>query len=415
MPMYGTIINYVAWYVFMFISVMWLLILLRNWGRPNNLGSNNSWFPVVSVLVPAYNEEQYLEKTLKSLLSLDYPKRMLDIIVVNDCSKDRTRKIAESFGKEGVRVLNNSVNMGKAASLNRAIPLCRGEFVACIDADSTVEPDILKKMTSYFKNPVVASVTPALKVENPRNMLEKAQYAEYILNIFLRKMLAFIDSVHVTPGVFSVYRKSVLQEIGGFDNDNLTEDMEIALRIHEAGYTIENNMNAISYTACPDRFRELYKQRVRWYRGAVQNAVKYKHMLFNRKYGNLGVFFLPFNLIAIVAIVAIFFLLSVNYVMSFIDYVWKFSLVNWDIMSFIPKSISMDSVFIYLVNTPLVLWAFGSVMALSLLLVSFRLANEKISIRRFSYFLYIFIFPFIYMFLWAVALVFEAAGRKRVW
>ncbi|MBM3303846.1 MAG: glycosyltransferase family 2 protein, partial [Candidatus Aenigmarchaeota archaeon] len=228
--MLGTIVNYVAWYVFMFISVMWLLIMLKNRHNHNNSGLNESWFPRVSVLIPAYNEERYLAKTVNSILSLNYPRKLLDIIIINDCSKDGTRRIAEGFRSSGVRVFNNRVNMGKAASLNRVLPLCRGELVACIDADSTAEPAVLKKMTGYFRNPKIAAVTPALKVENARNTLEKAQYAEYMLNILLRKMLALIDSVHVTPGVFSIYRKNVLLKLGGFDTDNLTEDMEIALR-----------------------------------------------------------------------------------------------------------------------------------------------------------------------------------------
>ncbi|MBM3303754.1 MAG: glycosyltransferase [Candidatus Aenigmarchaeota archaeon] len=246
-------------------------------------------------------------------------------------------------------------------------------------------------------------------------MLEKAQYAEYILNIFLRKMLAFIDSVHVTPGVFSVYRKRVLLEVGGFDEKNLTEDMDIALRIHDAGYSIENNLRAIAYTSCPDRLVELYKQRLRWYRGAVQNAVKYKHMLFNRRYGNLGLFFLPFNLIAIVAIVFIFFLLALDVASNMLSYAWRFGLVQWDFVTMIPKELSFDTALTYMLNTPLLLWVAGTTMALSLLVLSFRMAGEKISLRRFSYFLYVFIFPFIYMFFWASAMVHELAGRKRHW
>ncbi len=417
--MIGLIINYVAWYIFMFISVTWLLVLLRNRNNMKNMGENNSWFPKVSVIIPAYNEEQYLAKTIKSMLSLDYPRKLLDIIVVNDCSKDGTREIAEGFIPQGVRAFSNRKNMGKAASLNMVLPLCKGELIACIDADSTAEPSILKKMTGYFSNPKVAAVTPALKIENPRNMLEKAQYAEYILNIFLRKMLALFDSVHVTPGVFSIYRKKVLLDVGGFDKDNLTEDMEIALRIHQAGYSIENNLKAISYTACPEKIGELYHQRVRWYRGGLQNAIKYRNMLFNRKYGNLGVFFLPFNLIIIIAVVAIFCLLLLSYAQSAISYIWRFNLVGWDVIGMMPKEMTIgsaaNSIWIYVLNTPMTLWALGTLMSLFLIYLSFRVTGESLKKNRLSYLIYVFIFPFIYMIFWAVAFFSELLGRKRKW
>jgi len=415
MTSFSIIINYVAWYAFMFISVMWFLILLKNRGDMKNLREERRWLPRVSVIIPAYNEEQYLAKTIKSMLNLDYPRRLLDIVVVNDCSKDGTRKIAESFRSAGVRIFNNKINMGKAASLNRVLPLCRGELVACIDADSTAEPAILKKMTGYFRNPKIAAVTPALKVENAKNTLEKAQYAEYMLNILLRKMLALIDSVHVTPGVFSVYRKKVLLELGGFDKDNLTEDMEIALRIHGAGYSIENNMNAVSYTACPEKMGELYKQRVRWYRGGLQNAVKYKHMLFNRKYGNLGVFFLPFNLIIIIAIVAIFCTLVLDAASNILRSVFQFGLVRWDFLGMLPKEMSLSIIMDYVFNTPMVLWTIGTAVSLALLYLSFRMNSEKLQARRLSYFAYVFVFPFIYMVFWAAAVFYEVTGKKRKW
>ena len=119
---------------------------------------------LISITAPAYNEEGTLAKSIRSILSLDYPRRLLDIIVVNDCSTDRTGEIAEAFRKDGVRVLHNKVNMGKAAGLNRGTKVARHELIATVDADSVVEPAIIRKMVGYFADPKVASVTPALKV-----------------------------------------------------------------------------------------------------------------------------------------------------------------------------------------------------------------------------------------------------------
>ena len=264
------IVNYIAWYIFVFISVVWIIVMLQNRGKYSGKGARK--FPSVSVLIPAFNEEKTIGKTIKSVLALKYPKRLYEIIVINDGSTDGTERIVRRLQKRGkIKLISNKRNRGKAYSLNRGIRVSRGELIACLDADSVVRPDILEKTVGYFKDESIGVVTPALKVWRPRNFLEKIQYAEYLLNIFLRKALAFIDSIHVTPGVFSVYRKDVLKMAGGFEEGNLTEDMEIALKIHTLGYKIENNLDAVSYTVCPDRWRKLLKQRIRWYRGALQN------------------------------------------------------------------------------------------------------------------------------------------------
>jgi cellulose synthase/poly-beta-1,6-N-acetylglucosamine synthase-like glycosyltransferase len=414
-----TLINYAAWYVFVFIAVTWLIVLFSNWdgffSKPPRKRIKS--FPSVSVLIPAYNEEKNIERVVKSILRVDYPKGKLEVIVINDASTDRTRKIAEKLTRnEKVRLLNNRVNRGKAYSLNRGLKLARHELIACIDADSVVERDILKKMVSRFEDPRVASTTPALKVLKPKNFIEKIQFAEYLLNIFLRKSLAFIDSIHVTPGVFSIYRKTVLKKLGGFDEENLTEDMEIALRIHDAGYKIENSLDAISYTICPSTLRSLFKQRLRWYRGALQNTVKYKHMIFNRKYGNLGMFLLPFNFISIMAVITIFSIMMWNFVNDITRTLWRLSLIDWNFMVFFDNlKIDLDSMFLNFANTSLVLMLTGIALGGYILYKSFNITKEKLSLNKLGYFTYLIIYPFIMMIFWLTALLYEIFRIKRKW
>ncbi|RLI97330.1 MAG: hypothetical protein DRO99_03150, partial [Candidatus Aenigmatarchaeota archaeon] len=371
--------------------------------------------PRVSVIIPAYNEAGNIAVTIKSVLNLDYPRRLLETIVVNDCSTDDTGRIASGFAKDGsIKLLNNSKNRGKAYSLNRAIKVCKGDYIACVDADSMVEPSILKKMIGYFGDPSIGAVTPALKIWKPKNFLEKAQYAEYLLNIFLRKMLSFLDAVHVTPGVFSLYRKDVLLEIGGFEEDNLTEDMEIALKIHKHGYKIENELSAESYTICPAKWMELYRQRLRWYRGAIQNAIKYRHMIFNKEYGNLGVFFFPANFLAIFIIIGIFFVTAWNYANVAATTFWKMSLINWD-FSMMFSELNLQEILAGMVNTPVLLSMVGLVLGGYMLYISFKTSGERIRENKPGYFLYLIIFPFIYIVFWAAALIYEVSGMKRDW
>jgi len=414
LPIYILAINYVAWFVFMFIAVVWIIVMLNNRGKTDRTRAFKK-LPVVSIMIPAYNEEKTIRKTIESVLSLDYPKNLLDVIVINDCSKDGTRKIAEEFaGRGDIRLLNNEPNRGKAYSLNRALKICRGEFAACIDADSIVEAPIVRKLLPYFYDETVGSVTPALKVWRKESLLERVQYAEYILNIFLRKMLSFLDSIHVTPGVFSMYRLSVLKEVGGFDEDNLTEDMEMALKIHEHGYKIESNLDAMSYTMCPTKWGELYRQRLRWYRGAIENMAKYKHMLFNPEYGNLGMFFLPTNLIAIASIIAVFASTAYSYMDSATNAVWRLSLINFDFLSLFGK-IDLAMTLEELMTTSFALGVAGIALGGYLLLTSFRSVGVKMRGNIVGYLLYLLMFPFIMMTFWSAAIVHEVAGARKKW
>ncbi len=408
-----TILNYFAWYVFVMFNVMWILVLLQNRGSFYRKMPKLKALPPVSIIIPAYNEGKTIAKTIRSVLKLDYPKRLIQTIVVNDCSKDNTREVVEDFGKE-VTLLNNKKNMGKAGSLNRAIKIAKGKFIACMDADSTVNASALKTMIPHFADPKVGCVTPALRVKRKSGFLEKVQHAEYLLNIFLRKILAFMDAVFVTPGAFSMFRKDVLLKAGGFDEDNLTEDMEIALKIHKLGYKIENELKAITYTYCPNTVHGLFRQRIRWYRGGLQNYFKYRHMFFNRKYGNLGVFLLPFNIMAISAIIILFFTLFWNYANTTFDYVRKANFISWDILPMI-NTVDFELAMTNVLTTALIFGLAGLVMGSYVLYTSFRVSNQSVSSSKAGYLLYLLVFPAAMTVFWTLAFIYELLKFERKW
>ena len=407
-----TLLNYAAWFIFVFIGVAWILILMQN--RELEKKRSKGKLKSVSVIIPAYNEEKMIEKCIKSVLGLEYPKHLLEIIVVNDCSKDRTQEIAKRFENEGVRVLSNKTNKGKSFSLNAGIKASKSELIACIDADSLIDSQALKNMIGYFEDSEVGSVTPAVKILQPKKFIERIQHVEYIFNIFLRKMQALIDAVHVTPGVFSVYRKDILLEVGGFSENNLTEDMDIALKIHKAGYKIENSVKAISYTVCPQDWGELYRQRLRWYRGAFDNFAKHRKMMFNRKLGNMGVFLLPFNLISTVLIITIFVSMIWNVIATVRDVIWKLSLINFDIGVYM-KEFSLTSYIIPSFSTPLMFGMFGVIIGVYLINKSFGVMGESIKGSRRSYLIYLILFPFLLTAFWTAAMIYEIARIKKKW
>ena len=186
--------------------------------------------------------------------------------MVNDGSTDATAsEIRQGIkGDARFRLIDRQENRGKAASLNEGISRAKGEFVATIDADSIIEPGIFPKVLPYFENPNVGAVTVAVRVKNPKTLLHKIFELEYIIGLsLLLKAFSFFNGVFVTPVHPSVYRKKILVEIGGFDVDNITEDMEIAYRIQKKRYRIENCMDAKVYTIIPPTFSKLLVQRKR--------------------------------------------------------------------------------------------------------------------------------------------------------
>lgn len=263
-------------------------------------------FPHVSMVVPCWNEERTLGGTVRSLLALDYPKGKLEIIIVDDGSTDGTRAIAESFvqhsqSARAVRFFHKE-NGGKYTALNLGIRNSKSDIVGCLDADSFVNEDALIEAVKRFESDVsIMAITPTMKVYRPRKMIELMQSVEYTFGIFYKKMFDNISAVSVLPGPFSLYRKEVFAKIGPFRHAHNTEDMEIAFRMHAHGLKIANAHTAFVYTTVPKTIRSLFKQRVRWSQGFLENSRDYRYMYFNPRFGNFGMLALPLGLTAFCA------------------------------------------------------------------------------------------------------------------
>lgn len=252
----------------------------------------NAELPTVTIVVPCHNEERTVRNTLESLLALNYPKEKLSLVVVDDGSTDGTLAAARQFESARVQI-HTKENGGKHSALNFAIERSASEFIGCLDADSFVHPDALRRIVPYFTDPRVMAVTPAITVHDPKTMLQFVQKAEYMLSVFIRRAFGFLGSIFITPGPFSIFRTRVFAEIGGFRDAHHTEDLELGLRIQERHYRIENAHNAYVYTVTPATLSALIRQRVRWTYGFLKNTVDYRHMLLNPNYGTLGTVVLP--------------------------------------------------------------------------------------------------------------------------
>ena len=278
--------------------------------RPSVDTADLATLPSVAIIVPCWNEAATVGATCNSLLALDYPKEKLEIILINDGSTDATPKIMTHLAKHPqVRIIHKK-NGGKHTALNAGIAATEAEFIGCLDADSFVEPDALKEIIPSFTDARVAAVTAAMSVHRPANILQHMQNAEYIFGITLRHSIATVNGLYVTPGPFSFYRHTVVRELGGFRYGNQTEDMEMALRIQQAGYYIENAPHARVYTSAPSTLPRLVKQRTRWTSGFLRNVLgEYRGLIGNRRHGALGILMLPTALLSIGSGLLLFFLM----------------------------------------------------------------------------------------------------------
>ena len=283
-----------------FTSCTFVLVLLKN-RKTLFVDPEPRENPLVSICIPVWNKKDTVVDVIKNVLSLKY--KNLEVIVVNDASTDGSLGKIKQFIKEkkpkNLKLINRKKNSGgfKGVPLNEGFKVAKGEIFGFIDADTFIEKEALKNILGYFNNSGVGAVIPAIKVDKPKKWLERLQRIEYILTMLSRKVLTFLNSLFIAPGC-AFFRKSVLEEIGGFDEKNKCEDLEIGLRVQKFGYDIQNTVNSFVYTVVPRKLKVLLRQRIRWNRGMIHNVRKYRDMFFEKS--NLGVFVLPFVFIGTV-------------------------------------------------------------------------------------------------------------------
>ena len=238
-------------------------------------------YPFVTLIVPAYNEGVVLQAAVDGLMSMDYPR--FEVLVVDDGSTDDTYveavRLVGVYGSRRMRVITQP-NGGKASALNTGIANARGELILCMDGDSRLEPQTLKQAVKHFSDPSVGAVAGDVKVVNRLNLLTKLQALEYIEGLSLvRTAHAFFRRVMVIPGPIGVFRKQVLEEVGGYFQDTYAEDCELTLRILLAGWKVKHESRAIAWTEAPESLEAFFKQRYRWSRGILQAVIKHKGQL----------------------------------------------------------------------------------------------------------------------------------------
>ncbi len=262
------------------------------YGTPDQIAA---FHPLVAILIPAYNEEKVIERTIQGALDSDYPN--LHVVVIDDGSKDRTLEIARrAFAAEeaaGRVVILTKPNGGKAEALNYGLEHIRdAEFFVGIDADTIIAPDAITRMIPHFLNPKVGAVAGNAKVGNRVNLWTRWQALEYITSQnFERRALNTMGAVSVVPGAIGAWRIEAVREAGGYHVDTVAEDADLTMALLRNGYRVEYEDRALAFTEAPTSANALMRQRFRWSFGILQAVFKHKKV-FARK-GALGFVALP--------------------------------------------------------------------------------------------------------------------------
>lgn len=249
--------------------------------------------PQVSVVVPAFNEGKVILRTLESLLASEYPN--FEIIVVDDGSTDDTHDLAVgAYGDNPQVSVFKKENGGKAEALNFGWRKATGEIVIALDADTLFTKETISALAHRFADQSIGAIAGNAKVGNRINVVTKWQALEYVTSQnFDRRAFSSLNCITVVPGSVGAWRKSVLEETGGFSSDTLAEDQDLTIQVRKLGYTIGYEEDAIGLTEAPDSLRNLAKQRFRWSFGTLQCMWKHKNALLNPKYGTLGFIAMP--------------------------------------------------------------------------------------------------------------------------
>jgi peptidoglycan-N-acetylglucosamine deacetylase len=261
-------------------------------GKPAEVAS---YKPKVAVLIPAYNEEKVIERTVRAALNSNY--RNLRVIVIDDGSKDRTLEVArQAFAAEaaaGRVLILGKANSGKAEALNYGIEhIGDAEIFVGIDADTIIAPDAIARLVPHFLNPEVGAIAGNAKVGNRVNLWTRWQALEYITSQnFERRALDVLGAVSVVPGAIGAWRISAVREAGGFHTDTVAEDADLTMALLRRGYRVEYEDMALAYTEAPTNANALMRQRFRWSFGILQAVYKHRSV-FARK-GVLGWIALP--------------------------------------------------------------------------------------------------------------------------
>ena len=300
--------------------IVGLFAIIDRLRRPYRPASSG-FCPRVAVLIPAYNEESVIVRTIRSVLNSDY--KNLRVIVIDDGSLDRTAEVAaaayaQDIAAGRVQVLTKR-NEGKAAALNYALDRITEDAYVGIDADTVIAPDAISKLIPHFEDPAIGAIAGNAKVGNRVNLWTRWQALEYITSQnFERRALNLFHVITVVPGAIGAWRTAPVKAAGGYPVNTVAEDADLTMSLLEQGWKVDYEDRALAFTEAPIDARGLMRQRFRWSFGTLQAVWKHRAAFVRNK--AMGLFALPNILV---------FQMLLPLVSPFIDIMFVAGIVNF--------------------------------------------------------------------------------------
>lgn len=266
--------------------------------------------PMISLMVPCYNEGDNLDESIPHLLQLRYPN--YELIFINDGSKDNTGEIIDRWAaKEKKITALHQENQGKASALNHGLTIAKGKYVACIDGDAVLDYYALDYMVQALeKDPKYVATTGNPRVRNRSTILGRLQVSEFSSIIgLIKRAQGLMGTIFTVSGVCCLFRKDVMEEIGGWSTNMITEDIDISWKIQIAGYNIMYEPRALCWVLMPESMKGLYKQRLRWAQGGAETIIKYFPKIWHWKNRRLWPMYIEYFVTAIWAVLWVLFAL----------------------------------------------------------------------------------------------------------
>ncbi len=306
-------------YIVQLAAAPWYSFLEKRQNFPSTLERS----PRVSVLIPAWNEEVGILKTIHSVLNTHYEN--LEVIVINDGSTDCTDALVSEFltryknqkteqNKADFQYLCLS-NGGKAKAMNAGLKQATGEFIVTVDADSVMDSSAINAIIGRFDDPKVGAVAGNVIVGNRKQPLALLQQLEYLYGFFFKRADSVFNSVYIIGGAAAAYRRTAIDRVGGFDESIITEDIEMSTRMLANRYKTRYAADAVVFTEGPSDWKSLSQQRLRWKYGRLLTFIKHRKLFFNAKLGNpyLSFLILPIAVYADISLLLEAFLLAAFY------------------------------------------------------------------------------------------------------
>jgi poly-beta-1,6-N-acetyl-D-glucosamine synthase len=261
--------------------VFYVAIELRSNLRRFNRLPREAW-PMVSIIVPCYNEEDNVGEVIGHLLSMDYPH--YEIIAVNDGSRDQTGELLDQFAQANprVRVIHQAKNQGKAVGLITAATVARSEYLVCIDGDALLDHGAIPWLIRHFvSNKNVGAVTGNPRIRTRSTMLGRLQVGEFssIIGLIKRAQSSY-GRIYSVSGVIAAFRRSALHDVGYWSVDMMCEDIDITWKLQTKGWTVHYEPHALCWILMPETIIGLWKQRLRWAMGGIQVLFRYSRIVF---------------------------------------------------------------------------------------------------------------------------------------